>query len=134
MADADGDREPIYVFALDRAYLFKHYFAREDVFDALSDHYDHDEYRFEVPEREWDDVAETLRGYRYAPEVVEDLADFVVVTDQYAPHADVLRESVASWTRRGHRFFLLKDPVSVELAVAEHGATPVGETDMVVGL
>ena len=129
-----ADREPVHVFVLDRAYVFKHYFEREDVFAALSDHYDHDAYRFEVPERDWDDVAETLRSYRYAPEVVEDPADFVVVTEQYAPHADILRASVADWTRRGHRFFLLPDLMAVERAVADHGATPVGETEFVVGL
>ena len=134
MASFDVDRELVYVFELDHEYVFRRYFELNEVFEALSDYYDADEYRFEVPERDWDDVAETLRGYRYAPEVVEDPADFVVVTEQYAPHADVLRASVADWTRRGHRFFLLPDLMAVERAVADHGATPVDETEFVVGL
>lgn len=134
MAAPCEEREPVYVFVIDRAYVFKHYFERDDVFDALSGYYDPDEYRFEVPEREWAEAAAVLREHRYDPEVVDDVAAFVVVKEQYEKHADVLRDSVAHWTRRGYEFFLLKDPVSVELAVQEHGATPVEETDMVVGL
>lgn len=134
MGDLDVDREPIYVFRLDDEYVFRHYFELTDCFDALSEFYDDDAYRFAVPEREWDDVVGTLREFYYDPEVVEDVEPFVVVKEEYTPHAEILRNSVANWTRRGHNFFLMTDPLSVERAVQEQGATPVAETDLVVGL
>lgn len=130
----DVDREPIYVFRLDHTLVFKHYFELNEVFESLSDYYDDDAYRFEVPDGEWDDVAAILREYYYEPEVVEDVSDFVVVKERYTKHADILKNSVAHWTRRGHNFFLMKEPLWVERAVLEEGATPVSETDFAVGL
>jgi len=134
MGSEDVHREPVYVFVLDHTYVFKRYFDLNDCFDALAEHYDHDEYRFEVPEREWDGVADVLRDYGFEPAVVEDVEPFVLVVEQYTRHAEVLKHSVEHWTRRGYEFFLMKDPLSVERAVQEHGATPVTETDLVVGL
>ena len=134
MPSADVDREPVYVFVLDRQYVFKRYFELNELFDELRDFYDPDEYRFEVPERDWRDVAATLREYGYEPEVVENAEEFVVVKEQYTKHAEILKHSVANWTRRGHNFFLMKDPLSVERAVQEQGATLAGETDLAVGL
>lgn len=134
MGDLDVDREPIYVFRLDDAYVFRHYFELTDCFDALAEFYDDEAYRFEVPDREWDDVVGTLREFYYDPEVVEDVEPFVVVKEAYTPHAEILRNSVANWTRRGYNFFLMTDPLAVERAVQEEGATPVAETDLVVGL
>jgi len=65
--------------------------------------------------------------------VAEELEPYCVVTEQYTEYGDILRESVAHWTRQGHRFFLMKDELSVREAV-EHGATRLTETDFVVGL
>lgn len=130
----DASGRPVYVFVLDRDYVFKCYFGENDLFDAISEFYDNDEYRFEVPEREWDAAVETLREYGYAPEIVEDAEEFVVVKEEYTKHAEILKNSVENWTRRGYNFFLMKDPLSVERAVEEHGATPATETDLAVGV
>ena len=130
----DASGRPVYVFPLDRTYVFKRYFGENDCFDALSGFYDGDEYRFEVPEREWDEAAETLREYGYDPQVVEDAEEFVVVKEEYTKHADILKNSVENWSRRGYNFFLMKDPLSAERAVQEHGATPATETDLAVGV
>lgn len=134
MAEFDVDAEPIFVFELDGTYVFKHYFEREDVFEAVADYYDREAYRFEVPRREWGDVAATLREFFYEPEVVEDVDDFVVVKEAYTEHAEILKHSVANWSRRGYNFFLMKEPHWVERAVQAHEATRVAETDLVVGL
>jgi len=134
MSSDAGTGHPIYVFPLDRRYVFKHYFELNDCFDALADYYDHDEYRFAVPVDRWDGAVATLHDYGYEPTVVEGVEPFVVVKEQYTKHADILRASVQHWTRRGYNFFLLKDPFAVERAIQEHGATPVSETDLVVGI
>ena len=130
--DVAGER--VYVFPLDRSYVFKRYFGENDLFEAISEFYDNDEYRFDVPEREWDEVADTLREYGYEPAVVEDTEEFVVVKEEYTKHAEILKDSVENWSRRGYNFFLMKDPLSAERAVQEHGATPATETDLAVGV
>jgi len=55
------------------------------------------------------------------------------VTGTYDEHADILRESVLTWERRGHRFFVMKDELAVESAI-EAGATPVAETEFEAGI
>lgn len=133
MPTFDVDPEPLTVFRVGDEYLFAHYFDREDVFAELREYYDRDAYRFAVPEREFDAVAEVLTDARYEPVVVEDLEPFCVVIDRYDEHAAILRQSVATWTRRGHRFFLVESELAVEEAL-ERGATRVAETEFAVGL
>jgi hypothetical protein len=65
--------------------------------------------------------------------VADELEPYCVVKDKYTEHADILRDSVLSWERDGQLFFLMKDDLSVKEAI-EQGATPVEETDLVVGL
>lgn len=123
----------LHVFELNDRYLFKRYFEGADVFDALSEYYVRDEFRFEVPVDEFDAVAATLRDHGYEPTLVDDPEPFVVVTGQYEKHADILKESVANWTRREHRFFLMRGPFAVEQAV-QQGATPVSDTEFEAGI
>jgi hypothetical protein len=123
----------IYVFELNGRYLFKRYFEADAVFDALSDYYVRDEYRFEVPTDAFDAVAETLREYGFEPTVVDDPEPYCVVIGQYEKHADILKASVANWTRREHRFFLMQDPFALEHAV-QRGARPVAETEFEAGI
>ena len=123
----------LYVFELNGRFAFRQYFESSGVFDALRDHYVPDEYRFEVPADEFDEVAATLRDHGWEPELVDDPEPFVVVIGQYERHADLLKESVANWTRREHRFLLMRSPFAVEQAV-QAGATPVAETEFEAGL
>lgn len=129
----DVDRETIYVFPVGEEYLFSHYFERTDVFDALKEYYDGEAYRFEVPAEEFDGVRQLLEEEYFEPVVADDLESFCVVKEQYTEHAEVLRNSVANWERDGQLFFLMKDEHAVRLAV-ELGATPIEETNYVVGL
>lgn len=123
----------LYVFDLDGEYLFRQYFDSSELFDALRAYYVRDAYRFEVPADDYEEVAETLQDHGYEPTVVVDPEPFCVVIGQYEPHADILKESVANWTRREHRFFLMRSPFAVEKAV-ERGATLVAETEFEAGI
>lgn len=123
----------IYVFEIDDDYLFTRFFDDSAVFDALREFYARDAYRFEVPADEYEAVADTLRDYGYEPTIVDDPEPFCVCIDRYETHADILRESVANWTRRGHRFFLMKDPIAVEQAV-QQGADLVADTEFEAGI
>lgn len=135
MPSFDVDAEELYVFKIDDEYLFRAYFEHTDLFERLSEYYDDDAYRFEVPAEEYDAVAETLEEFYYEPIVVdgEERADFCVVTGKYDEHAAILKQSVLNWERRGHRFFIMQSPLAVDEAI-ERGATPLDETDFVLGL
>lgn len=125
--------EELAVFHVDEAYYFAHYFENEDLFGRLREYYDGEQYRFEVPEAEWDEVEETLWEFYYEPRVIEDVEPYCVVTGKYDEHADILRESVLTWERRGHRFFVMKTELAVDAAI-EAGATPIEETAFAVGI
>ncbi len=133
MPEFEVTAERITVFHVGDEYLFTHYFDREDVFDELRAYYDRSAYRFAVPADEFEAVREFLETEYFEPVVVDDLEPYCVVTEKYTEHADILRNSVAHWERADHLFFLLKDELSVREAV-ERGATPVEETEFVVGL
>ena len=128
-----SDREPIYVFRVDDAYMFWHYFARTDMFSEHQMYYDDDEYRFEVPEDDFPGVLEVLKQNHYEPIRVEDIKKFAVVNEEYTEHADILRNSVMHWSRDGYDFFVMQSPQAVEEAV-ERGATRIEETNLVLGL
>jgi hypothetical protein len=132
MPTFDVDPERITVFRVGDEYLFSHFFDREDVFESLREYYNGEEYRFEGPAEEFDAVRDRLEDGYYDPVVVEDLEPYCVVKEQYTEHAEILKQSVLSWERQGHLFFLMKDELAVDEAV-ERGATPIDETDYVLG-
>ena len=123
----------INAFAVGEEYLFRRYFERDDLFRQLAEYYDRDAYRFAVPEAEFEGVSELLANEGFEPIAVDDLEPFCVVKERYTKHADILRDSVAHWQRRGYNFFLLPDVSAVETAV-EAGAIPSAEIDLALGL
>ena len=129
--DVDPDR--ITVFHVDGEYLFSHYFTRQDLFEQLSDYYNGEAYRFEIPAEEFDFVREQLADEYIELVVIDELEPYCVVKDKYTEHADILRDSVLNWERDGQLFFIMKDKLSVKEAI-EQGATPIEETNLVVGL
>ena len=128
-----SEREPIYVFKVDDDYMFRCYIARTNMFSELQMYYDDDEYRFEVPEDDFPGVLEVLEQNHYEPIRVEDIKKFAVVNEEYTEHADILRNSVIHWNRDGNDFFVMQSSQAVKEAV-EQGATPIEETDLVLGL
>lgn len=127
------ESERINVFPIDDRYLFKHYFERTDLFEAISEYYHGDEYRFEVPESAFADVQERLADEYYDLVVIDDPTPFCVVKEQYTPHAEILRNAVIHWDRREHLFFVMTDERAVKMAV-EQGATRLDATDFVLGI
>jgi hypothetical protein len=133
MPHFDVEPEQLVVFEVGDEYLFSQYFEQTDLFEDLSEYYNDTEYRFEVPDEEFETVRERLEDAYYEPVVVTDLDPYCVVIDKYDEHADILKQSVATWDRQGKRFFLMKDDLAVQEAV-ERGAEHISDTDLVVGL
>lgn len=133
MSGFDTGPEELVIFEVGGEYLFSQYFGATDLFEELSGYYNDTEYRFEVPEAEFDAVQERLEDAYYEPVIVSDLEPYCVVIDKYDEHAEILKRAVATWHRRGKRFFLLQDSLAVKEAL-KRGAERIGDTDFVVGL
>jgi hypothetical protein len=133
MSDFEVDHGRVVAFDFGGEYVFSHYFEREDVFRDLREYYLDDEYRFEVPAEDIEAVREVLAEAHYRLDVVEDPEPYCVAVEQYTEHADILRESVAHWTRRGYEFFLMPEEPAVKEAL-EQGATPVEDIDLAAGI
>jgi hypothetical protein len=125
--------ESIYVFEIDDTYHFSHYFARTDIFTDLAEYYRESDYRFEIPADDYPEVEALLERNHYDPIVVDDISQFSVVKETYTDHADILQDSVLTWSRDGYNFFVMESPQAVEEAV-QHGATRITDTDLVLGI
>jgi hypothetical protein len=124
------DHERVYVFVVAETYTFKHFFDGEAVFDRLKEYYNNQQYRFEVPEADFDSLAEFLADHGYDLEVVEQFDEFVVVVEKYTAHPEnIFKESVMQRGDREHNYFLMTDPVAVEQATMA-GATRLVETPL----
>lgn len=131
--DFDVDPETIRAFPMDDEYWFSHYFDRQDLFQRLSEYYNEEEYRFQIPAEEFQTVREELAEEYIQLDVVDNREAFCVVKDQYSEYGDILRDSVAHWERQGKRFFLMKDELAVKEAL-ERGAERLADTEYVLGL
>jgi hypothetical protein len=131
MAPSDpSPGERVNAFRIDERHLFKHYFEGEDVFARLKPYYNNQQYRFEVPPDEFEDVRSFLAECGYELVVVDPIEKFVVVVEQYTAHPEgVFEESVAQRSVDGYNCFLVTDQYAVAGAVAE-GATRLTDTDL----
>jgi len=128
MPTFDVEREEITAFEVDGTYLFKQYFDRDDVFDALNSYYNSDKYRFEVEEGELGKVQQILDEYFFDLQIADELEKYCVVMEQGIDYSDVLRNAVLTKRRSGDVVFLMKDLLSVEQA-EEMGARRLSETE-----
>jgi len=133
MSTFDVEPEQITAFKIDDEYLFAHYFTRQDLFEQLSEYYNEEAYRFEIPAADFEAVREQLADEYIEFVVVEELEPYCVVKGKYTEHADILRDSVIHWEHDGQLLFVMKDELSVNEAI-ERGATPIADTEYVVGL
>ena len=119
--------ERVNVFAVGEAYLFKHYFEGDEVFDELRQYYNHSQYRFEVPEPDFERVRLFLEDRGYALAVVDDIEPFAVVVRKYTAHPDnIFKGSVLHRSVDDFNLFVMTDRDAMEEAV-EAGATPLAE-------
>ena len=125
-----ASQEQVNVFEVDEVYLFKHYFESDEVFDRLKQYYNNQQYRFEVPPGEFEDLRSFLANHDYGLVVVDVIELFVVVMKKYTAHPDnIFKQCVIQRTVNGYNCFLLTDQAAVKEAV-QKGATRLTETDL----
>jgi len=116
--DVVPKRKHINIFKVDKLWLFKHFFDDKEVFKALLDYYNQDQYRFEFKSIGARNNALKIlerNGFDYA--LVEDLNGYAVKLPKFAKYAQILKNSVASKEIATERIFLMKDLAAVEEAV-----------------
>lgn len=120
--------EHVPVFDLGDTHVFKHYFRSDPVFHKLKHYYNNQQYRFEVPTAEMDDIRAFLKEYGYTFDVVRDTDPLVVVVRKYTSHPEnIFKDSVMHRGRDGNNFFLMTDQIAVAEAV-DGGAVRVTDT------
>jgi hypothetical protein len=123
--------EQVNVFEVDGIYLFKHYFDSEEVFNRLKKYYNNQQYRFEVPPIEYEDLRQFLEEHGYGLVVIEELSQFIVVVEKYTTHPEnIFKASVIQRSVDGYNCFLLTDQGAVKQAV-QNGAIRFTEADLV---
>ena len=104
---------------MDKLWVLKHFFDDKEIFKALLDYYNKDQYRFEfksVGER--NNALKILEKNGYDYDLVEDLTGYVVRLPKSAKYAPILKNSVASTETTNDRIFLMKNLAAVEEAVS----------------
>jgi hypothetical protein len=124
------DAETIPLFLIDSTFYFKHYFEEREVFGELSQYYNNEKYRFEVPKDALGAVTGVLEGAGTAPEPLEEYEEYIVVKEKYTNHPDVLfKRSVLKVDESGYNLFLMQDRTAVNAAIT-NGGVPYTETDL----
>lgn len=113
-----ASHERVNAFEVDGELVFKEYFTDRDLFDDLRRYYDGNQYRFEVPEENFDAVREHLAEAGFGLVRVEDVDPFVVAVRMYTAHPKrIFKDSVAHHSSKGYNFFLMDSEDAVEYAV-----------------
>ena len=108
----------ITIFKLGKLWVFKQFFDKREVFDALLDYYNKDQYRFEFKSiGARNNALKVLERNGFDYDLVESLLGYVVDLPKSAKYAQILKNSVAFKETANERIFLMKDLAAVEEAV-----------------
>ena len=116
--DVTERRVRITIFKLGKLWVFKQFFNKREVFDALLDYYNKDQYRFEFKSiGARNNALKILERNGFDYDLVESLLGYVVDLPKSAKYAQILKNSVAFKETTNERIFLMKDLAAVEEAV-----------------
>jgi len=111
-------RRRITVFKVGKPWLFKQFFDNHELFNALLDYYNKDQYRFEFKSiGTRNNALKILERNGFDYDLVEDLQGYLVKLPRFAKYAHILKNSVATKETANERIFLMKDLAAVEEAV-----------------
>jgi len=135
MVDGEFQRaghERINAFAIDDYYLFKHYFEGDEVFTRLGRYYNNQQYRFEVPQRDFEALQAFLAKHGYSLVAIDEasIPEFVVAVRKYTNHPEnIFKSSVIHRPSEKYNCFLMTDQDTVTKAV-EAGAIRITQTTL----
>ena len=132
MPSFNVDMEEITAFDFGNTYLFTAYFDEEQLFNQLEKYYNRDKYRFKVPEKDLEEVQQTLDNYFYELVIEDSSEEYCVVADEETDSNATLSNSVMRKRRGNHDIYLMKNKLSLEQAV-EQGAIRVEKLEVNAG-
>jgi hypothetical protein len=106
------------IFKLDKLWVLKHFFDDKEIFKALLDYYNQDQYRFEfksVGAR--NNALKILERNGFDYELVEELTGYVVQIPKSAKYAQIQKNSVATKETINERIFPMRNLAAVEEAM-----------------
>ena len=117
--DVVPKRKRIIVFKIGKLWVFKQFFENRELFNALLDYYNKDQYRFEFKSTgARNNGLKILERNGFDYDLVEDLQGYVVQLPKNVKYAQILKNSVAFKETACERIFLMKDLAAVEEAVS----------------
>lgn len=123
-----GANNQINVFLIEQAFVFKHYFDGEEIFNRLKQYYNNNQYRFEVPIEDFESIKTFLEDRSYELIIIDSIEEYLVVVKKYTAHPDnIFKSSLDQRSINEYNCFLMKDNRSVERAIT-NGAIPLSET------
>lgn len=135
MADGEFQRaghERINAFGVDDYYLFKHYLDGDEVFARLGRYYNNQQYRFEVPAGDFEEIRTFLTQHEYALVAVDEasIPEFVVAVRKYTTHPNnIFKASVIHRPSENYNCFLMTDQEAVTRAI-EAGAIRLTQSSL----
>ena len=116
--DVVPKRKRIIVFKVGKLWVFKQFFDNRELFNALLDYYNKDQYRFEFKSTgARNNALKILERYGFDYDLVEDLQGYLVQLPKNVKYAQILKNSVATKETANERIFLMKDLAAVDEAV-----------------
>jgi len=116
--DVKERRTRITVFKVGKLWLFKQFFDNHELFNALLDYYNKDQYRFEFKSiGARNNALKILERNGFDYDLVEDLQGYMVKLPRFAKYASILKNSLATKETATERIFLMKDLAAVEEAI-----------------
>jgi len=114
MPKFNADTEEIIAFDFENTYLFTVYFDEKQLFNQLKKYYNNHKYRFKVPDKDLEEVQQTLDNYLYRLVVEDPLEEYCVVVDKETDTSAIVRNTVMSKQRRSHDIHLMKNKLSLK--------------------
>jgi hypothetical protein len=116
--DVVPKRKRIVLFRVGKLWIFKHFFEDRETFEALLDHYNKDQYRFEFKSiGARNNALKILEQNGFDYDLIEDLTGYVVKLPKFSKYVPILKNSIATKETATERIFLMKDLAAVEEAV-----------------
>jgi hypothetical protein len=116
--DVVPKRKRIIVFKLGKLWVFKQFFDNRELFNALLDYYNKDQYRFEFKSiGARNNALKLLERNDFGYDLLEDLKGYLVQLPKHAKYAQILKNSLAFKETANERIFLMKDLAAVEEAM-----------------
>ena len=125
------NNKKIKIFKIGNKFCFKQFFNDKEIFNELSDYYNDKKFRFEYDSTNGvEKLTKQLFSAGFETSFIEDFNEYLVKIDRYKKYGSILKNSIEYTELGGNRIFLMKDMMSVELAIEQGAEKYTDEIDV----